>query len=107
MATSRVNRCLEPGLSIVVGAVDANGIQRPSYYRFYPFAPLADLFHRAVRKSGQRDFASFANGHDSGHIFRARTPSALVSTTVEQRLQQCALANIESTDALRSMHFVA
>jgi hypothetical protein len=41
MATSRVHRCLEPGLSIVVGAVDANGI--PSCCRAYAIRSDDDL----------------------------------------------------------------
>jgi hypothetical protein len=41
MTTSRVHRCLEPGLSIIVGAVDAEGI--PSCCRSYAIKSDDDL----------------------------------------------------------------
>ena len=41
MATSRVHRCLEPGLSIIVGAVDAHGT--PSCCRSYAIKSDDDL----------------------------------------------------------------
>ena len=53
------------------------------------------------------EFGGFAEGDDAGHIFGASTPFILLAATYKQRRKTDALADVERSNAFRSMHFVS
>ena len=53
------------------------------------------------------EFGGFAEGDDAGHILRAATSFAFLTTSHEQRRKADALADVERANALRRMHLVA
>lgn len=71
MTTSRVHRCLEPGLSIIVATADANGV--PSCCRAYAITSNDDLATLTV-------YLPVATSHDAIQSL-ARTKKLAVAAT--------------------------
>ena len=77
-----------------------------------PPKPALQLFPKVVAQSAHlvhrrkiaRQLASFAEPDGEERTFRSRASTALVPRTVDQRLEPHTTANVQSTDALRSVN---
>lgn len=67
---------------------------------------IAQSAHLIHRRKIARQLASFAEPDSKERTFRSRASTALVPSTVGQRLEPHATANVQSTDSLRSVNLV-
>ena len=88
-------------------AMNAHLRQRSVDEVFETISQCFDAGLGAVCEVLSRDFGSFAEGNDAGHIFGATAPLVFLPSSHEQRCKSCALADIERANALGRMHFVS